>query len=298
MITQDGAEVFVGGASLPATPAAALLDAAHPNELVVLDAAGAGDTATLAGITPSLIGASLAARRTAATGTTAMLWECTEAASPLASTGSVACSLANAGAAVFNFIDPLSTLDGGAVHFTGGATSEVTGGAGVYPGSATTTAVTLWAVINIHTMPTGFDAGAVVCRDYATTGGGWSDPYCAAVMIRASGVVVGMGGFGAAPAYDEITSSAGAVEINRQHLVGMSYNGTNLRVWVDGVQVANKAVASPLTWGSAGSWHLGASGNGDRFNGVVIRAGVENTVWTRADWSLAYRRLTGNTSNL
>lgn len=288
----------VGGVALPTTPAAALLDAAHPNELVVLGAAGEGDTATLAGITPSLIAESLSARRTAATVTTAMLWECTEASSPLASTGSVACSLVNRGAAVFNFIDPLPSLDGGAVHFTGGATSEVRSAAGIYPDAATSTLITIWAVVNIHTMPTGFSAGAILCRDYRAPGAPWTDPYCTAIFVRASGVLAGTGAFGGAPAYDEIASSAGVVEINRQHLVGLSYDGTNLRIWVDGVRVGNKAVASPLTWGSAGAWHLGSSGNNDLFNGVVIRSGVEKAAWDRADWALAYRRLTGNTSSL
>ena len=246
----------------------------------------------------SLVAPTLALRRTAASASTALLWECNESASPLASTGSVACNLANAGAAVFNFVDPLSTLDGGALHSSGATGSDVVGGAGVYPGSATTTAVTMWALINIHTMPTGFTAGAVICRDYETTGAPWNPPYATAVMIRASGVVTGLGAFGAVPTYDEVSSAAGVVEINRQHLVGLTYDGSNLRVWVDGVRVANKAVASPLTWGAAGSWHLAGSGNSDLLNGVVIRAGVENAVWTRADWALAYRRLTGNTSSL
>lgn len=246
----------------------------------------------------SLVAPTLALRRTAASASTALLWECNESASPLASTGSVACNLANAGAAVVNFIDPLSTLDGGALHSSGATGSDVVGGAGVYPGSATTTAVTMWALINIHTMPTGFTAGMTVCRDYAVTGGPWVPPYGTAVMIRASGTVTGAGVFGGSPTYDEVSSAAGVVEINRQHLVGMTYDGANLRVWVDGVRVANKAVASPLTWGAAGSWHLAGSGNGDLLNGVVMRAGVENAVWTRADWALAYRRLTGNTSSL
>jgi hypothetical protein len=284
-----------GGASLPTTPAAALLDAAHPNELVYLGGAGAGASVTLADITPSLIGQSLAARRTAATGTTALLWECNEAASPLASTGSVACSLANAGAAVFDFVDPQSSLDGGCSHFTGGATSEVVGGAGVYPGTATTTSITMWAVINIHTMPT--VAGCVIARDYAVTGGPWSDPYVTMVDILPNGVVRALAPFGAVPVADTVSSSSGAVEINKQHLVGLTYDGSNLRVWVDGVRVATKAVSTPLTWGAAGSWHLGANGGGNLFNGVVIRAGVENAVWSRADWALAYRRLVGTTSS-
>ena len=288
----------VGGGALPTTPAAALLDAAHPNELVNLGAGGVGSSVTVDVLAGALVAPNLALRRQPAVASTAMLWECNETASPLASTGSVACSLANAGAAVFNFTDPVSTLDGGALHSSGAANSDVVGGAGVYPGSATTTAVTMWALINIHTMPTGLAAGMTVCRDYAVTGGPWAPPYGTAVMIRASGTVTGAGVFGAVPTYDEVSSAAGAVEINRQHLVGMTYDGANLRVWVDGVRVANKAVASPLTWGALGSWHLAGSGNGDLHNGVVIRAGVENAVWSREDWALAYRRLTGNTSSL
>jgi hypothetical protein len=280
-----------GGASLPATPAAALLDAGAPSTIVVLDASGVGEGLPPALLAPTLLTAALALRRPA--GSSALLWECSEGASPLASTGSVSCSLANAGAAVFDFVDPVSTLDGGAVHFTGGATSEVTGGAGVYPGSATTTAVTMWAVINIHTMPA--VAGCVIARDYGAT---WVAPFGAFVDILPSGVVRAFAPFGGGPTDDTVSSASGVVEINRQHLVGMSYNGTNLRVWVDGVRVANKAVASPLTWGSAGTWHLGANGGGNLFNGVVIRAGVETVAWDRADWALAYRRLVGTTSNV
>ena len=282
-----------GGVALPTTPAAALLDAAHPNELVNLGAGGVGSSVTVNVLAGALVAPNLALRRQPADASTAMLWECNEAASPLASTGSVACNLANAGAAVFDFIDPVSTLDGGAAHFTGGATSEVSGGAGVYPGSATTTSVTLWAVINIHTMPA--VAGCVIARDYGAT---WVAPFGAFVDILPSGVVRAFAPFGGGPTDDTVSSAAGAVEINRQHLVGMSYNGTNLRVWVDGVRVANKAVASPLTWGSAGTWHLGANGGGNLFNGVVIRAGVETVAWDRADWALAYRRLVGTTSSL
>jgi hypothetical protein len=293
MITQDGAEVVTGGASLPATPAAALLDAAHPDEIVVLGVAGAGTSITKSDLAQLLVAPTLALRRKAAVASTALLWECNEAASPLASTGSVACSLANAGAAVFNFIDPVSTLDGGAAHFTGGATSEVSGGAGVYPSGSTTTSVTMWAVINIHTMPA--VAGCVIARDYGAT---WVSPFGAFVDILPSGVVRAFAPFGGGPTEDTVSSSAGAVVINRQHLVGMTYDGSRLRVWVDGVLVANKAVASPLAWGAVGPWHLGANGGGNLFSGVVIRAGVETTVWTRADWALAYRRLVGTTSNV
>lgn len=283
-----------GGASLPATPADALLDEAAPSTIVVLDADGHGEGLSPALLAPTLLTAALALRRPA--GSSALLWECTESASPLASTGSVACSLANAGAATIGHTEPLSPLAGTCVRFTGASTSECVGGAGVYPSTATTTAATMWAWVVIRTMPTGFDAGAVVCRDYALTGGGWSDPYCAAVMLRAGGVVVGMGSFGASPAYDEIASAAGEVAINRLHLVGLTYSAGTLRVWVDGRQVASKSVAAPLAWGSAGSWHLGASGNGDRLDGQILRTGVETAAWTQTQWATLYRQTMGAAS--
>lgn len=288
----------VGGVALPTTPAAALLDAAHPNEIVNLGAGGVGSSVTVDVLAGALVPPNLALRRQPAVASTAMLWECNEAASPLASTGSVACNLVDQGAATFNFTDPLPSLDGTCVHFTGAATSEVRSAAGIYPDAATSTLITMWAVINIHTMPTGFAAGAILCRDYRAPGDPWADPYCTAIFVRASGVLAGTGAFGAGPTYDDIASSAGVVVVNKQHLVGLSYDGTNLRIWVDGVRVGNKAVGSPLTWGSAGTWHLGSSGNNDLFNGVVIRAGVEKAAWGRADWALAYRRLVGNTSSL
>tara|TARA_R110000868_G_scaffold214771_1_gene464869 strand:- start:1969 stop:2862 length:894 start_codon:yes stop_codon:yes gene_type:complete len=287
-----------GGVALPTTPAAALLDAAHPFELVNLGAGGVGSSVTVNVLAGALVTPNLALRRYPADASTAMLWECNEAASPLASTGSVACNLVNQGAATFNFTDPLPSLDGTCVHFTGAATSEVRSAAGIYPDAATSTLITMWAVINIHTMPTGFAAGAILCRDFRAPGDPWADPYCTAIFVRASGVLAGTGAFGAVPTYDDIASSAGVVVVNKQHLVGLTYDGTNLRIWVDGVRAGNKAVASPLTWGSAGTWHLGSSGNNDLFNGVVIRAGVETVAWDRADWALAYRRLTGTTSNL
>lgn len=287
-----------GGTTLPAVPSAVLLDAAHPNEIVGLDGVGAGTSVTVASLAQTILGPTLALRRTAATASTAMLWECNGLASPLTSTGSVACNLADAGAAAFNYTDAQSTLNGGAVNFTAAAGSEVVGGAGVYPDAATTTSCTMWAIVDIHVMPTGFSAGAIICRDYAVTGGPWANPYGTGILIRASGVVAAIGAFGGPPTYDEVASATGVVVAGKQHLVGITYDGTTLRVWADGVSVASKAVASPLTWGATGSWHLGNSGGSDLFGGTVIRAGVETTVWARADWALAYRRLTGNTSNV
>ncbi len=282
-----------GGTTLPALPSAVLLDAAHPNEIVGLDVAGAGTSVTAASLAQTLLGPTLALRRTAATASAAMLWECDEIASPLVSTGSVACNLADAGAAAFNFTDAQSTLNGGAVHFSTLPGSEVVGGAGVYPDAATTTSITMWAVIDIHAMPT--IAGCVIARDY---GAAWVAPFGAFVDILPGGIVRAFAPFGGGPTNDTVSSAAGVVQINTQHLVGMTYNGSQLRVWVDGVSVAIKSVATPLTWGATGGWHLGGNGGGNLLDGTVMRAGVETTVWTRADWALAYRRLTGNTSNV
>lgn len=285
-----GTQVVAGssgsGASLPATPADALLDAGAPSTLVVLDADGHGEGLPPALLAPTLLTAALALRRPA--GSSALLWECSEGASPLASTGSVACSLANAGAASIGHTEPLSPLAGTCVRFTGASTSECTGGAGVYPAGATTTAVTMWAWAVIRTMPG--TAGCILARDY---GASWADPFGCFVDILPGGVVRAFGAFGSSPAYDTVSSGAGEVEINRLHLVGMTYSSGTLRVWVDGRQVATKSVASPLTWGSAGSWHLGANGGGNLLDGQILRAGVETSAWSQTQWATLYRQTMG-----
>lgn len=280
-----------GGASLPATPAAALLDESAPSTIVVLDADGHGEGLPPALLSPTLLTAALALRRPA--GSSALLWECTESTSPLASTGSVSCELANAGAAVIGYTEPLSPLAGTCVRFTGASTSEVVGGAGVYPSTATTTDATMWALVVIRTMPS--VAGCVIARDYGAT---WTAPYGAFVDILPGGVVRAFAPFGASPAEDTVSSAAGEVEINRLHLVGCTYDGTTLRVWVDGRQVATKSVASPLTWGTDGSWHLGGNGGGsaDAFDGQILRAGVETSAWTQAQWATLYRQTMGAAS--
>ncbi len=310
-----------GGTSLPATPADALLDAGSPSTMLGLNASGVGQSlsasqarsrmglgslATASGVTASQISDATTAGRAVLTaanvaaqvgeinksrrpaGSSALLWECSELVSPLASTGSVACDLANAGAAVIGFTEPLSPLLGTALRCTGASTSEVNGGAGVYPSTATTTAVTMWALVVIRTMPG--TAGCVIARDYGAT---WTAPFGAFVDILPGGVVRAFAPFGSTPTYDTVSSAAGEVEINRPHLVGCTYDGTTLRVWVDGRAVASKGVDTPLTWGAAGSWRLGANGGGNGLDGSVVRAGVETSVWTQAQWATLYRQTMG-----
>ena len=274
-----------GGASLPATPAAALLDAGSPSTMLGLNASGVGEALLASTVLDRL----LALRRPA--GSSALLWECSEGASPLASTGSVSCSLANAGAAVIGYTEPLSPLAGTALRCTGASTSEVNGGAGVYPSTATTTAVTLWALVVLRTMPS--VAGCVIARDYGAT---WTAPYGAFVDILPGGVVRAFAPFGASPAEDTVSSAAGEVEINRLHLVGMTYSAGTLRVWVDGRQVASKSVASPLTWGAAGGYHLGANGGGNILDGQILRAGFETSAWSQSQWATLYRQTMGAAS--
>lgn len=298
----NGSQVGGGSASLPASPAQALLDAANPFELVVLGAGGVGGSSPVGDIAAPLVAPTLALRRTAAAATTGLLWECTETVSPLASTGSVACNLADDGAATFNYMPPASTLDGGALRCTGSLTSEVLGGAGVYPAGPTTTAVTLWVIFTANSFPSG--GSSLIFRDYRAVGSPWADPYGTGVMLRSGGQLVVAGAFGPSPAYVEVTSTLGTLVTNRQYLAGMTYDGTLLRMWLDGVQINQTTPAAPLTWGAAGSWHLGGSGGngggegGNPLDGAIMRAGVENTVWSQTDWARAYRRLNGNTSDL
>jgi hypothetical protein len=255
---------------------------ATPSTMLGLDADGAPEALPSSTVLDRL----LALRRPA--GSSALLWECSEGASPLASTGSVSCSLADAGAAQIGYTEALSPLAGTALRCTGASTSEVNGGSGVYPSTATITAVTMWALVVLRTMPS--VAGCVIARDYGAT---WTSPYGAFIDILPGGVVRGFGAFGASPAEDTVSSSSGEVEINRAHLVGLTYDGSTLRLWVDGRQVASKSVASPLAWGAAGSWHIGANGGGNLLDGSILRAGVETSVWSQTTWATRYRKAVG-----
>ena len=280
------------GTPLPAAPAAVLADAGAPQSLVVLDDEGEGTALPIADVAGTMLELNLARRRPA--GSSALLWECDESSSPLASTGSVACSLADAGAAVIGYTEPLSPLTSTALRCAGASTSEVIGGAGVIPSTATVTAVTLWALVVIRAMPS--VAGCIIGRDYGTTGGAWSDPYGTLLDILPGGAVRALAPFGASPVADALSSGTGEVEINRLHLVGFTYSGTTLRVWVDGRQVATKSVASPLTWGTDGSWHLGGNGGGNGLDGSVLRAGVETSAWSQTTWATLYRQTMGAAS--
>jgi len=255
---------------------------ATPSTMLGLDADGAPEALPSSTVLDRL----LALRRPA--GSSALLWECSEGASPLASTGSVSCSLADAGAAQIGYTEALSPLAGTALRCTGASTSEVNGGAGVYPSTATITAVTMWALVVLRTMPG--SAGCVIARDY---GASWSAPFGAFVDILPNGVVRAFAPFGSTPTYDTVSSGANEVEINRLHLVGATYDGSTLRVWVDGRQVASKSVDTPLTWGAAGSWRLGANGGGNGLDGSILRAGVETSVWSQTAWATRYRKAIG-----
>jgi len=255
---------------------------ATPSTILGLDADGAPEALPSSTVLDRL----LALRRPA--GSSALLWECSEGASPLASTGSVSCSLADAGAAQIGYTEALSPLAGTSLRCTGASTSEVVGGAGVYPSTGTTTAVTLWALVVLRSMPG--TAGCVIARDYGAT---WSAPFGAFVDLLPGGVVRAFAPFGSTPTYDTVSSAAGEVEINRLHLVGATYDGTTLRVWVDGRQVASKSVGTPLTWGAAGSWHLGGNGGGNNLDGSILRAGVENSAWSQTTWASTLRKAVG-----
>ena len=69
-----------------------------------------------------------------------------------------------------------------------------------------------------------------------------------------------------------------------------------LRVWVDGRAVASKSVDTPLAWGAAGSWRLGANGGGNGLDGRVLRAGVETSAWSQTQWATLYRQTVGAAS--
>ena len=60
-----------------------------------------------------------------------------------------------------------------------------------------------------------------------------------------------------------------------------------LRLYVDGVLVQSGSYSGSIDWGDADAlWHISSHDtDAEKFTGVVLRAGVENVVWSAAEFA-------------
>lgn len=272
-----------GGAALPVADPADLLSGATPERIVAIDDAGDGALLTAAQVA-ALLG--VTSRRPAATADTRLLYELTETSGAAVNTGSLASAdLDEIGSSVVRSAD-LASVWGGAVVMPGGSNSYIRGAAGIAPTS--TTQLTMWAVAKIRSDPAG--RKSVFTRNHATWGG-W--PYVsAAIVVAASGawyVEVGR----VSPGYTELHASTNYV-VDSIHLFGLTYDGTTLRAWLDGVAAGSASAAGEIDWGpGTGKWEIGSNGGGERPVSTLYRTGVEETVWDASQWATFYAQLRG-----
>ena len=265
-----------GGASIPVSDPADLLSGATPERFFVTDDAGNG-----AGISSSQAAAIInGTRRWAADADTLLLWEFNEASGTIVNSGSLGSAgnlTAGAGLARRAFKATWPLVRG--VRCNGSSGSDAKGAAGCEPTSGT--AVTVWAVI----VPEGGSGKrAYLTRDLHTPGS-WASPWISVMMcIDSSNNFTAEINDGAG--YRAITYSPGLVT-GQCYFVGLTYDGTTLRLYVDGVLVQSGSYSGSINWGDADAlWHIsGHDTDAERFVGSVLRAGVENVVWSGSEFA-------------
>lgn len=274
-----------GGASLPTTPAGALLDASRPNQIVTLDGSGAGTGTTVASL-----GSSLVSSRRAALPDFGLLWECNESSGDFINTGSVGTSanLTTVGSGCSRSqLGPI-TLGRGA-RFDGSADGYAKGAAGATPGTGSDTSLTVFAVAVI-----GSDPGSrkdILSRSYELPE--LPPPYVA-VTLTVISATSWLAKFGISGSYQEIYSDI-PYQIGKQHVFGATYDGTHVKLWLDGVLAKTSSLPGAVSWGTGtGLWWLGSNPGGASTNSLICRAGAANVVWGTQEWGEFVEKTNGN----
>lgn len=269
-----------GGGSLPTTDFANVLSGATASRIAATTSGGAGALITSDA-------ALWSNRRPPASANTRLLWECDGTSGAVANTGSLGSSgnLTAGGALARNSISLVSTLGAG-IYCDGTSTGQAVGAAGVIPTGASSS-ITAWVSAVV---PSGWSGNqTLLARDYAASG--WAPPYIGIMLSLRGGsrAVAHVNGGGTYAAADiGLASSSG------QLFIGLTYDGTTLSLWADGVLLGTAGASGAIDWGTGGKWHLGANESGEYFTGTILRAGVEQGVWDAARWRQETLRARGN----
>lgn len=257
----------------------------------ITDAGAVGADLLAAATEPDALTVLHASRRWPATAATRLLWECDGASGALVCTGSVgsAGNLTAGGALGRNALSPYSTIGRG-VRCTGTPTSVASGAAGVAP-SGTATALTVWCIAELPNSPGSNQQ--LIARDYYAPAS-FGPPYVSCMLtVNGTSLV----------AHATIDSSYYSLTADyplyvRQVLVGMTFDGTTLALWINGVLAASATHAGSIDWGTAPDslWYLGRNGIGEYYTGAILRAGVEAEVWDATTWASRYETMVGATT--
>lgn len=274
-----------GGGSLPVADPADLLSGATPSQIVGTDVSGNG-----ALLAASDIGALLVADRRVALPDFGLLWECNEASGDFVNTGTIGTSanLTTIGSGVTRAqLGPITV--GRGARFDGTTNGHAKGAAGVTPGTGSGTALTMFAVAVLEGV-----AGArkdILSRSFELAE--LPAPYVAATLSVISGTTW-LAKLGISGSYVEVTSDI-PYAVGRQHVFGVTYDGADVCLWLDGVLAKRKAQPGTISWGSGtGLWWLGSNPSNGASTSLIARAGAANIVWSRADWGEFVQRTNGD----
>lgn len=266
---------------LPTTLAGALLDVPNADRIVVLDEFGVG-----AAVTGAQLSAVLAATRRGAL-SIPLLWECNEPSGPALNTGTLgaAGNLSTIGSGVTRAALASSSVLGKGTRFNGTSNGYIRGATGV--GTGSTSALSLFAVATIESEPGG--RRGIITRAYTTS-------YTSAPWLSCGLVVAPGGSFLveiARPGYTELTASIPYVR-HREHLFGLTYDGTTLRAWLDGAPAGSITVAGAIDWGAGdGDWWLASNPGNEASASLITRAGAAAAVWGQDEWAELWQRTNG-----
>lgn len=219
-----------------------------------------------------------------------LLWECNESSGAFINTGTLeeAGNLSTVGSGVSRSQIGPGTLGRGS-RFDGTVDGYAKGAAGITPGTGSDTSLTMFAVAVLEAAP-----GArkdILSRSFELAES--PAPYVAATISVISSTSwlakVGISG-----TYIEVVSDI-PYTVGRQHIFGVTYDGTTVKLWLDGGLAKEETHAGAISWGTGtGLWWLGSNPANNASTSLIARAGAANVVWTAARWGEFVQRTNGN----
>jgi len=276
-VIAGGASGSGGGASIPVTNPADLLSGVTPERFVVIDDAGDGALLTAAQAA-ALIG--VAPRRPAASSTTRLIYECNEMSGPLRNTGTdagAAWDLTVRSNSVRRSRPLASTIGPGFGVEYASAPTGASGAAGLTP-TGVTSAVTMWAVVCPNGgVISGQSPVPIFTRDHNAA---WSGAQTTSVGLYWGNALEARLSVGASTH----TAYAFGRSYDGQRVVGLTYDGSALRLWYDGEQIAPVAATGDIAWGTDGEWQIGHNAQTLEWTGTILRCGLESVAWSADQW--------------
>jgi hypothetical protein len=124
---------------------------------------------------------------------------------------------------------------------------------------------------------------------------GWTSPYESIAIVygyptgSTINAYISSGGSG----YSAAANVRDTIMNGKWSHVGMTYDGSNIRLWHDGLNVATTARSGTIDYGTSGYWAIGsvwATGFNQTFQGRIADVRVYSNVKTDAWWTNEYRQ--------